>query len=353
MRSRQRERATGTRSDECGVRFGKNRARFARHSASMAICIGHTSALELWRAARLGRCAFPIASSASFPASLSGVEARALLRPFVRAGILKVPVHVIVATQNARHKVNGIAAHSMDAACASGQLCKIAEGMYVLSPLASLLHSSASMSVEQSAMLGFEMCGSYAVDGQVKAGFSQASAIASSVEMAAFLNTAFGGRFARSTRRVASLVLDGAASPAEAQLACRLCFPKTRGGYGLPKPAMNCRVEVRGEARKMTQKRFFVCDLLWKEAGLDVEYDSAMFHASAGGLASDAERRNALQAMGLAVITVTGGHMADLASFDDAARSIAHALDVRLRTSSSDWLQRRRTLAYALSRCQI
>ena len=271
----------------------------------------------------------------------------------MRAGILKVPVHVIVATQNARHKVNGIVGHSMDAACAAGQLCKIAEGMYVLSPLASLLHSSASMSVEQSAMLGFELCGSYAVDCRAKAGFAQASAIASTTEMLAFSNTAFVWRFARSTRRGASLVLDGAASPAEAQLACRLCFSKARGGYGLPRPEMNCRVEVRGEARKMTQKRFFVCDLLWKEAGLDVEYDSAMFHASAGGLASDAERRNALQAIGLAVITVTGGHMADPLSFDDAARSIAHALDVRLRTSLSDWPQRRRALAYALAHCQI
>ena len=100
---------------------------------------------------------------------------------------------------------------------------------------------------------------------------------------------------------------------------------------------MNWRVDVTGDARKFTPCKFFVLDLFWPDAMLDVEYDSNAFHRSPGALASNAERRNALQAMGYTVITVTHDQMASPDLFDDAARAIAKALHIRVRHSSKRW----------------
>ena len=100
---------------------------------------------------------------------------------------------------------------------------------------------------------------------------------------------------------------------------------------------MNWRVDVTGDARKLTPRKYFVLDLFWADAMLDVEYDSNAFHRSPGALASNAERRNTLQAMGYTVITVTRDQMTSVDLFDDAARAIAKALHVRLRHSCKRW----------------
>ena len=88
---------------------------------------------------------------------------------------------------------------------------------------------------------------------------------------------------------------------------------------------MNYRVDVVGEGRKCTPRKFFVLDLFWQSARLDVEYDSDAFHTSAAGISSDAERRNALQAMGFSVITVTNGQVSSADLLDDAVCAIARA----------------------------
>ena len=135
--------------------------------------------------------------------------------------------------------------------------------------------------------------------------------------------------------------VDKSASPAESELVALLCAKQTLGGYGLPLPMMNYRVDVVGEGRKCTPRKFFVLDLFWQSARLDVEYDSDPFHTSAAGISSDAERRNALQAMGFSVITVTNGQVSSADLLDDAACAIARALGIRFRHSCKTWNRRR------------
>ena len=135
--------------------------------------------------------------------------------------------------------------------------------------------------------------------------------------------------------------VDKSASPAESELVALLCAKQTLGGCGLPLPMMNYRVDVIGEGRKCTPRKFFVLDLFWQSARLDVEYDSDAFHTSAAGISSDAERRNALQAMGFSVITVTNGQVSSADLLDDAACAIARALGIRFRHSCKTWNKRR------------
>lgn len=120
------------------------------------------------------------------------------------------------------------------------------------------------------------------------------------------------------------------------------------GGYGLPFPKLNFPIEPTSAARKAAHKQRYVLDLYWSKRKIDVEYDSDSYHASSEGIASDAQRRNALQLMGVTVITVTRGQLYNAASFDRTARTIATSIGVRLPKTSQRWISQKQMLRYAL-----
>ena len=139
---------------------------------------------------------------------------------------------------------------------------------------------------------------------------------------------------AKSQREPLQFVADNSASPMETKLTMFLCFKRTMGGYGLPFPKLNFPIEPTSAARKAAHKQRYVLDLYWPKRKIDVEYDSDSYHASSEGIASDAQRRNALQLMGVTVITVTRGQLYNAASFDRTARIIAASIGVRLPKTS-------------------
>ena len=134
----------------------------------------------------------------------------------------------------------------------------------------------------------------------------------------------------------------------ETKLTMFLCLKRTMGGYGLPFPKLNFPIEPTSAARKAVHKQRYVLDLYWPKRKIDVEYDSDSYHASSEGIASDAQRRNALQLMGVTVITVTRGQLYNAASFDRTARTIATSIGVRLPKTSQRWISQKQMLRYAL-----
>lgn len=174
-----------------------------------------------------------------------------------------------------------------------------------------------------------------------KSGFVSSEPISSVGSLLAFANSAAAFPGCARARKALRYVLDRSASPAESRLVLLLCTKRSLGGYGLPLPQMNYRIDVVGEGRKCTSHKYFVLDLFWESARLDVEYDSDAFHASKAGITSDAERRNALVAMGYTVITVTNGQASSANSLDDVAFAIARVLKVRIRRQNGTWNQKR------------
>ena len=148
--------------------------------------------------------------------------------------------------------------------------------------------------------------------------------------------------------RALQFVADNSASPMETKLTMFLCLKRTMGGYGLPFPKLNFPIELTSAARKAAHKQRYVLDLYWPKRKIDVEYDSDSYHASSEGIASDAQRRNALQLMGVTVITVTRGQLYNAASFDRTARIIAASIEVRLPKTSQRWISQKQMLRYVL-----
>ena len=118
-------------------------------------------------------------------------------------------------------------------------------------------------------------------------------------------------------------------------------LPKRYGGKGIPRPVLGHAVSVPEQFQRSLGSATFRYDFYWPAHNLEVEYDSDAFHTSAAGISSDAERRNALQAMGFSVITVTNGQVSSTDLLDDAACAIARALGIRFRHSCKTWNKRR------------
>ena len=309
----------------------------------MTICLAHISALQYWRAVRCGLRPKPRAARVALPAKTNRSEIASLLdEPWTSEVFLpfQQPIHIAISARNGKRNRPGVVCHDICDACFAGKAMRIDEKTFVLSPEALFLQLARSLSVEALALVACELCGLYSMkpDGSDFVSAKPVSNVASLLSFASSIVSYPGNAKAK---KALGFSVDKSASPAESELVALLCAKQTLGGYGLPLPMMNYRVDVVGEGRKCTPRKFFVLDLFWQSARLDVEYDSDAFHTSAAGISSDAERRNALQAMGFSVITVTNGQVSSADLLDDAACAIARALGIRFRHSCKTWNKRR------------
>lgn len=195
--------------------------------------------------------------------------------------------------------------------------------------------------------IGYELCGSYTILPD-ESTFVQCEPAANRNHLAKEIRALRGMRGREIATRALRFVADNSASPMETKLTMFLCLKRTMGGYGLPFPKLNFPIEPTSAARKAAHKQRYVLDLYWPKRKIDVEYDSDSYHASSEGIASDAQRRNALQLMGVTVITVTRGQLYNAASFDRTARTIATSIGVRLPKTSQRWISQNQMLRYVL-----
>ena len=322
------------------ARLGKIAATFSRYCRGMTICLSHISALRYWRAVRCGLAPEPKPCRVSLPSKTNRSEVGALISVPWAQYILGDALHIAVSSQDGKRNRPGIVCHCLSGVKLRGEIMRIESDIFVLSPRATYLQLSSAVPFESLAMLAFELCGIYSMR-PGDSSFVSANPLTTVDTITSFarLNSGYAG--CTRGRKALDFVADRSASPAESRLVALLCAKQTLGGYGLPMPEMNRRVDVVGEGRKCTPHKYFVLDLYWSDARLDVEYDSDAFHASSAGIASDAERRNALRSMGYSVITVTNAQMSSPDSFDDVALGIAHALGVRVRHTCASWRHRR------------
>lgn len=213
----------------------------------------------------------------------------------------------------------------------------------------------------QLVLLGCELCGVYMPAGQAMgtpgvggepSPTGGASAImpsrsrplATPASIAAFLESAPGLRGRRAAMRSLPYVLAGAASPMESVLALLLCLPRRHGGLGLPRPQLNRRVDLDGQAWAVSGRRYHVVDMLWEGAGLGAEYDGRLAHIQARSFDDDRRRANALKMMGVDLVNFTADHIRDDRLLVSQASYIARRLRVRERELGKGWASERATL---------
>lgn len=168
--------------------------------------------------------------------------------------------------------------------------------------------------------------------------------ITSVARIARYIGKCDGMRGVKRARRALRYMVDDAASPMESCLAVRLVLPNVLGGYNLPKMEMNREIVVPDGVGDRPGKSYRVCDLLWPQQRVAVEYDSTAHHVGAARIARDSARRGELKYAGIDVATITAPQFFDFAAFDGQVRMIEKLLGHRRASRAKDVEQRRREL---------
>lgn len=157
----------------------------------------------------------------------------------------------------------------------------------------------------------------------------------------AFADKMNGRRGIRAFSDAAALVSGVVRSPMEAQAALLLSAPRSLGGYGL-EVQTNRTIRLSPAARKLAQRDYCIADLYLESPdgtrAVDVECQGAVIHAGETASESDADRTTALESMGLDVVLLSYGQMANRQRFALAVDLIAQKLGIRLRTKTTRML---------------
>lgn len=311
----------------------------------MTLFLTGTSAVEYLALHPVSSCrprAFAQAFKSSVP-SRAGVDAAT----HGELDGLSQPLHLLVPCPSSRRILAGAQCHVWGAPLPRRAFYQLGTGsdIYVGTAEFSFVQAAGSLDLVSLIRLGCELCGSYGLSPRDPRGFVDREPLCDAARLRRMAAGISGYCGRTRAMRAARYVIDGSASPMETVLVLLLCLPLRLGGYGLPRPAMNRRVDVPGHLAWQVSSSYFCCDLYWESARLAVEYDSDSYHTGPERIFRDARRRGELSLLGVDVMTVTRAQVRNAIEFDKVAHAIAARLRHRLRLDRMvDWHARNRDL---------
>jgi len=206
------------------------------------------------------------------------------------------------------------------------------EKSFVSSPEFCFLQMASELSFVELALLGMELCGLYCIDPDEAEGIGERTVpLTSTARLRAFLANNEGARGRRAAEVALQYIEDGSASPMESAIYLLLCLPVKRGGYALPRPKLNHRIDLDEDAAKLAGKSWCYGDLCWPDDHLDLEYLGEGSHEGRQNMLADRSRTLAIEEMGFEVVEITKEQACDLDAFDIIAKRVAKKLGKRLQ----------------------
>ncbi len=308
----------------------------------MKAVLSHLSALEFWRSALSDMgSAREQSRTRRLPENAPLAQDMADY-PLVRSGALSLPVHVLASESRrsgaalAIHRTQPLPAGSLRRVVLPGS----DETAFATCPELTFVQMAPLLRFPRAVNLGYELCGTFAPDENRPYGVRSREPLTSPEKLASYLAKAGGMRGAKAARSALPHILGGSASPRESTLAELLTLPCRRGGSNLAPPSMNAVVTIPTRCSWASDRSSFRCDLLWRDKGVAVEYDSTLCHTGAERIAHDAARRNVLESLGLTVVTATWRQVANFREYNRFAHILAGHLGAKIRPSCADYPSR-------------
>lgn len=321
---------------------------------NMTIILGYSTAVEYWRSCaliasrrswreRLGDSARR--KSATLSAHNCSDDPRA--KEHAKRYLASDPhAQLILIGENPSHQIRGSNVHTHRSIPPRSFMAAPSQNDYeqvlVSVPEFCFLQMASLLPIEKLIAFGFELCGSYARSSQGT--LFGTRPLTTPRKLAEFLSRATGFHGIKQAKRALRYILPRSASPMETALTMQLCLPYLLGGYGLPKPKLNKRIDLPSNARKQAHSSFYVCDLYWENEALAIEYDSDFAHAGINKTVQDALRRSILTGVGISVLSVTWAQVLDADALNKIAHIIANNTGKRLRCNDPSFPCRRQRL---------
>jgi len=257
---------------------------------------------------------------------------------------LSYPIDLMVISKNAKWKSKVFRPHIYTRDVPEWSFISLGSGVYVSSPSFCFFQMAGELPLVKLIELGLELCGTYSLpvnNGKTLYGHPR---LTNANSLKAFTIQMKGIKGQRKATGALRYIVDGSASPMETKLFMLLTLKYILGGYGLLAPKLNKRVDPRKATTKMSNKKYFVCDLFWPQANLAVEYDSDANHTGSDRINDDSKKRTSLESAGIKVITVTNQQIQSADEFDIVAKEIAKRLRKPLRNNDQKFKKAQREL---------
>lgn len=216
-------------------------------------------------------------------------------------------------------------------------LIKLSRYVYIVSPelLFIDLARDDSIGIEDLAIIGFELCGTYLLDDSWDGLTQTEAALTSTVKLERFIRANKGFSGAKRAARALRLIYDGSNSPMETALAALVTFPRKMGGFGIGPVALNQEVETADGPKWV--------DLLIKGANVGLEYKGRDSHPPEQTQRDD-RRQNRLVGSGITILNVWYEDLAELHLLNKLHADIVKAIGKRLRIRDEHFADRQRIL---------
>ena len=315
----------------------------------MTLVLGHITALEYWLSppgkpsASIVSSSFELPSKAAHASDLANLDA---LLPHM----FSLPIHATTSVAVKNEKPDLVIHHLHSTRSSARSFYRIGNNLYICSVELAFEQVANSLALLNLIRLGYELCGTYSLSERSKGGFFKRKQLTTPRKLQTFLEDSIRAHGRKNALRALRYVLPNSASPAETRLAMLLSLPCNLGGFGLPRPALNHRLNLTPSERMIAGRGFVKCDLYWESGKLGIEYDSDMEHTGSARIASDAARRGALAFANTTVITVTRMQYNNLSQMTTIAKELAKLLGTQFRPRCRDYGVKQRVLRDLLYR---
>lgn len=288
----------------------------------MTYVFSHTTALEIARTAWFPRVLGRFCPASAIPRRLpaSGEVESRLSSSSALAGLAR-PVSLLVSSSAGSSRTRLCEAHCLTAELPPNALLRLSDDAATAGPELLALQMASLATPLELTMLVFELCGLYAPSPGSEVGLLQrARPLTTLDDLSAFASRVPHIPGVRSLKRACDLAFELSASPMESRLACRVAWPRAKGGYGVPILAMNADLEVRRISRNMRKAQVRRPDILLSlpvgaDAGLCLDYNGSV-HESERRAKADLERLNELLSFGMRPFTIDHGQYESTAYMD-------------------------------------
>lgn len=243
------------------------------------------------------------------------------------------PVHVLSMHKEDRRQSRKLRCHVHAGTFPEFSFFDMGNGVLVMAPWLCFALMAKRLSLSECMLLGMELCGCYSTHPQhlarmqalgdeetLKRGYLIRPPLTTPQKLEASLSTLYAnGRNVKSLQ-AARWLAENSRSPMESRLYLLLCLKGVRGGYGISRPLLNCRIELPAWVARASDRQYFECDLYWPSARVAVEYDGQNTHSTAPQRARDNVRRNMLEHLGIRVVVLDKCQLSNERETDDTVR---------------------------------
>ncbi|MGN0286825.1 MAG: hypothetical protein ACI4B6_04075 [Atopobiaceae bacterium] len=282
------------------------------HPHSMPYYVSHTIALVTLGAiaARNGKVRPSYeAQSSTVDASISARGVHDTVLPLLAAicgctveEFSRQRVDLIFSSDLHKHHSSNVVPHRWSAPLPPGSFLHLSDDVRLSSVEFVFLQMAGTLSFTELVLLGYSLCGTYQ-PADIERGFIHRPPLTSVDRLRRYLgNVTPGTRGLKKALRALDCIVDGSNSPMETRSVMQLVLPASLGGFGLPHPQMNQRIDFGSQAQKVSKLPYCVADAVWPKVKYVLEYLGLDYHDDAG---RDVGRSMGLTCEGFVVQEVT------------------------------------------------